>query len=371
MKSIQKNTQLDTIQGLRAAAALLVVFDHAVLTLIARADFPDSYKYFAGALGDSGVFLFFSISGFIMMYTSYSNFAVAKSPYNFILRRIMRIVPFYWLCICIYWIKLIAENKAPGTNDIIRSFLFIPYLNSEGLTQPVYPLGWTLNYEMFFYAMFAAALFFKRSTGILVTISVFALLVMIGNYTAPSPETNILLYFYTKPIILYFASGILIFLIWKKIPEKFCPAIPSDNFYLIFLTTCFLFTVVIFYRYDLQINAYQIFSAIFFILLYSTVGTPKGNWDSKLWKIVKLLGDASFSIYLTHSFVLGPLGRIWTMLKINNDLWVAFCLIAMIAASILGYLSYIFIEQPLMQVTRRFLPKKPQPLLQTNGQTLP
>ena len=57
--------------------------------------------------------------------------------------------------------------KATSANfdELIKSLLFVPFAKENGLVQPTLFVGWTLNYEMMFYALFAAALFLRRAIG--------------------------------------------------------------------------------------------------------------------------------------------------------------------------------------------------------------
>ena len=70
---IQQQKSLDLLQALRAIAALLVVIDHSILTLIDKANFHQNYSQTAEFLGNLGVFIFFAISGFIMIHTNRKN----------------------------------------------------------------------------------------------------------------------------------------------------------------------------------------------------------------------------------------------------------------------------------------------------------
>ena len=95
--------QIVSIQYLRGIAALLVVFYH-VLQDIGRYS-ENSYflnfyklKYF----GQVGVDIFFVISGFVMMYVHGNDFQKSNISLNFLKRRIIRVVPLYWILSAFY-----------------------------------------------------------------------------------------------------------------------------------------------------------------------------------------------------------------------------------------------------------------------------
>lgn len=215
-----QSNKLEIIQILRAFAALLVVVDHSLLTLIDRVSLESSFRVFAVAAGGFGVSLFFAISGFIMVYTTYEKPRGMLAGWHFMLNRILRIVPLYWLCSTIYLLKCLAEGKSFTANEIVKSYLFVPYLNADGKFQPFYGLGWTLNYEMFFYLFFAATIIFSaRVTSSLIFCAAFGALFVFTEFSAyrgvelPDP-----IVFWGMPIILYFVFGVLIGLAYHKLP---------------------------------------------------------------------------------------------------------------------------------------------------------
>src|ERR1700730_5914930 len=131
------------IQSLRALAALSVAYFHT--------DFGGI------RFGSFGVDVFFVISGFIMAQICQTDSS------HFFLRRLVRIVPLYWaLTLLIFGLAKFAPwlvYRAPADwADLARSLFFVPYQNKSGLVQPELFLGWTLNYEMFFYVNVALAL---------------------------------------------------------------------------------------------------------------------------------------------------------------------------------------------------------------------
>jgi exopolysaccharide production protein ExoZ len=205
---------LPAIQILRAVAALAI----ALLHTLHDADILS--RRLGGEVGlqrmlplDAGVDLFFVISGFVMVYASRDMFGRASSIGPFLRRRIARIAPIYWAATAVYLAIAFSgfaplNRPQPDGWEIAASFLFLPWLLGSGpLVQPVYTLGWTLNYEMLFYLMFALVLPLKREKAVPLLVGVLMLLVAAGQFV---PSTQVQLHFWTRSIILEFAFGMII-----------------------------------------------------------------------------------------------------------------------------------------------------------------
>src|SRR5215510_5466128 len=157
-----ESSSLVSIQALRAVAALLVFWGHAINAVTAEvaADFPPLY-------GPFGVDIFFVISGFVMVYSSERLFGRPDAPIKFFARRFVRIVPLYWAAtaILVWFVVPYASTKA-----VLGSLLFTPRIPSEA---PLLYVGWTLIFEMFFYTVFAVALLAKRRVAVVAGAGVF------------------------------------------------------------------------------------------------------------------------------------------------------------------------------------------------------
>jgi peptidoglycan/LPS O-acetylase OafA/YrhL len=204
-----------SVQILRAVAASAVVLAHAQSWLSTMAGAPDALPdlHFVGWFA---VDLFFVISGFIMVYTSEPMFARPDGPKTFMLHRLVRIVPFYWLVTAAYAALSLAFpgfDRSYGLEFIAASFLFIPMLNADGAAMPIVGHGWTLNYEMLFYSVFALAVFAPRRLAVALASGALVAAVLLGKLLAP---TSTVLAFWTSPLILQFIYGMLIGLVYRE-----------------------------------------------------------------------------------------------------------------------------------------------------------
>ncbi len=156
----------DGIQGLRALAAAAVAFLHIADEAGALTGTPgrSPYRWVDALPLEAGVDLFFVISGFVMVWSSWDAFGHARSVAPFVWRRLLRIVPLYWLltaatvAVAVAAPGSVSDGVRDGWGYIAASFAFLPWRRADGFVQPVLRLGWTLEYEMLFYALLAATL---------------------------------------------------------------------------------------------------------------------------------------------------------------------------------------------------------------------
>ncbi len=150
-----------TVQALRGFACSLVVAYHAVGSWASAGAAPRV----ADAVwvnGASGVDVFFVISGFVMAVSGSGAYGPAAA-WRFAVRRCHRLVPLYWLLTGAK-LAVLALSGAAAYNawHVAASLVFIPSRDSLGVVRPVLGVGWTLQFEALFYALFALALAVRR-----------------------------------------------------------------------------------------------------------------------------------------------------------------------------------------------------------------
>ena len=148
------------LQILRALAASLVVADHVVGAVTGVGVASDLFHQPGHLIGHLGVITFFVLSGLIMVRQSSSLFGVPGGAFRFAYRRIVRIVPMYWIA-TVAWAATTRLGPHPATaKQLLLSLCFIPnFFSPLERLEPVLAQGWTLNYEMAFYFLFFLALF--------------------------------------------------------------------------------------------------------------------------------------------------------------------------------------------------------------------
>lgn len=195
------------LQVLRVMAAVLVLITHSGFYAWERLD--RSFKYWG--TGAAGVDLFFVISGFVMVYSSENLIGDRRGWLKFGQRRVIRIVPMYWLATTAKLLVMVLAGEFVlharfSLVDTVMSYLFLPTRNSDGNFSPLLGVGWTLNFEMFFYLLFATALLLRVSVfkfvGTVLSLLTAGALFRQNNWPAVS--------FYLNPGVFDFFLGMLV-----------------------------------------------------------------------------------------------------------------------------------------------------------------
>ncbi len=354
--------KLPNIQILRAVAALAVVFYHdgiETTNICTSNGTPCTYDFWVGGFG---VPLFFIISGFIMVMTSWKSFGQIGAPLDFIKRRIIRIVPLYWLVTSLAVVGIIispAMLNVPVLDPlyIAASYLFWPVTRVNGLVRPIANLGWTLNLEMMFYAVFSLALFFSRAWGLILAISFLAglsLLQVFGLFGKAGALQSTPLNFWADPIILNFIMGMVLAIFFRRgfrinlIETSLLIAISVVGILLVGNFSDFLNAL----PENHIINRVTAMIPMLCLVVAATMG-PQLDASKAVWRAGLLVGDASYSLYLIHPFILRPLAKIWgKVIGTHLPVW-SFTMIGIFVALGGGLTLYALVERPLTRYLGR------------------
>lgn len=188
--------KMESIQVLRFIAAISIILYHSSLF---------------GEHGYLGVDILFIISGYVIMKATELN-----KPY-FLLRRFIRIVPLYWIStFLLFGILYVAPELSimseASLDNLVKSLLFIPIAIPGGYNVPLLGVGWTINYEIYFYILFSLCLIFSYKYREYLCIVLIGLLCILG-YKAEN--TDIIKYI-GNSVLMECAFGIFLYLIDKR-----------------------------------------------------------------------------------------------------------------------------------------------------------
>jgi len=342
------NKKLFNVEALRAVAAVLVVFYHV-----------DKYYYsnpllwenkFLGGLfsfGHSGVEFFFVISGFIITMMHFDDGGKSSTIPTFIKKRFVRIYPFYWLVLISTIISMLI---VPGVMSRLSISAFMGSIILAGidpLTSVVF-VSWTLFHEILFYSIFCIFLW-KRRLGMAILVA-WALVGFVASIFARP-------FYVLSPMHILFLFGIACSILLSRYRISGSIWISAAGV-LLFLATG-LDEVFWHQLHRLpQIVGYGLGSSL---LLMGLVELERRE-RFKAGRLVVLVGQASYAIYLTHMLTLTALTKVVAYMRVSEYVpgSIAFIVLATTAV-VVGVIMHLVIERPLTNWVR--LKMTPSPAL--------
>ncbi|WP_406706740.1 acyltransferase family protein [Sodalis sp.] len=347
--------RLKTIQALRGIAAISVLFFHYRFYLRGNDTSGSSLWDILFGWGIIGVDIFFVISGFIMVYTTHYYYHGWRSSIRFLLNRATRVIPLYYFCLLVAFLLGGAMSTFHYPEKIQNLFSALTFTVYKTNIAPhyidddeMYNIRWTLNYEVYFYIIFALCLLVKRR---LITLLIYGLLatciipVCLGFQPTLSSQgykfQEAIYGFLSNPIILEFLIGAIIgyfHILLKKQNLPFNLELTS------LLMSCALSLFIAYGVYSEKIIALSFYSTIIisFFILAITLAEPlisKRIPDNMVY-----LGNISFSLYLLHNSIgMAIMKRIDTS---HNNLIISWLIVLMaITASVIAaHFTHTYIE---------------------------
>ena len=327
------------IQYLRFFAASMVVVQHG-----AWANGPIEF-----ATGAAGVDIFFVISGFVMVFITENK---ERSPIDFFLHRLVRVAPPYWFVTLAMATGLLLLPHAFSTSvfslpHVLASLFFLPYPHpATQEIEPLYAPGWTLNYEFFFYSLFALALAVNFSARALL---VSAVLLMIGAIGSVWPVNDVAYTFYTSPILIEFIFGMTVASLVNRgvsVGMKISGALLVAGVML--LAAGALYWPVVRLSGD-RFIVWGIPAA----LIVAGGTFLELSAGRLIVRPLLVLGDASYAIYVTHFMLWGPIVKMWEWVGLPQG-WLRVIVIFIISIAV-GVAFHFTIEKRLVSF---FSPKR-------------
>lgn len=303
---------------------MMVVLFHVVLWLPQPpAPAPLIHQIFH-SWGKSGVDLFFVISGFVIML---SQSRKPRPAMVFLRERAWRILPLYWLMTGVFVLLMLAlpkltEGRPPLTLEHLgKSLAMVSWL--AGREFPVVFVGWSLEYEMMFYILFALAGSFLALRHVpLALAAVLGLGALTGLF---------------EQMVVEFVLGMMIAR-WRLARERLPGALP------LLLAGVALFLMSIRWpNEDLRILTWGLPSAM---IVTGLVFLPQ--WKTRLGDY---LGNASYAIYLGQALAL-PVAIRLAQALLPGAGFTAKALAAAAVTVLLGCLLHSAVERPMTRLLR-------------------
>jgi len=358
------------IQALRGIAASMVVLWHASRYLAPNGAGRVAEFLQPGAV--MGVDLFFLISGFIMVHTTRDSDGSPGYVAGFLVKRATRIWPVWIVALAVF---LASQMDATFLTDparrvwLARSLVFLPTAGVSADVPPIFGapvlgVGWTLNYEMYFYAFFALSMLFGRWRWAVFFAWVVATVLLVPLLTG---ELSALPHWWdffscdryyhyaiqylnlaTSPLILLFVAGALIGLLYDS-PEPLRGTSRSVT------ALVFVAVALVALQFVLAFRPYHgvLHWGLTLIPLVLAVALASRRIEIPVPRWLEYLGDISFSLYLLHTIVLSV---VFSLVREHAQSWLVtrVAVVAAILATIaVAAISHRYVERGLCDWLRR------------------
>lgn len=317
----------DSIQVLRGVTSLFIVLEHIRFL----------------SCGAFGVDIFFCLSGFMIMFSTH------KSTKYFLRKRLIRILPLYYLMtlgtylMLLVFPQMFVQSKADPV-FLLKSLLFLPFDIGEGALQPLMRVGWTVNCEIFFYLIFLLSFRISHKYRGLICSALLCLVVGAAQLTQTSFAP---LAFYGNPVMLEFIFGILAYYAARglygrhaagKLP-RLCGPFSLAGAAVIFFTLLATkpHVNILGFRRPLLWGLPALLIVLCFFIW--------GLYAKKMPDSLVRLGNISFSLYLVHYYPVMLLDRLVFDFSVFTPLALLGVAAAMAVSVLLACVSYSLIEK--------------------------
>jgi len=281
--------RFDSIQAMRGVAAIAVVYYHIFVIAGRFLDLP--YRGPLAEMGNLGVDFFFVLSGFIITWVHFFDFGKRSEVLRYAAKRAVRIYPLLWIIISFKLASVMAFPAiSPASKDyaktVTASFLLIP--SASGY---IIDVQWTLVYEATFYVLFGIALLCgKRGAVVLASLWLTSIAIAIATRTELGPASPLQILLSARNV--QFLAGALTAVVLR---QRVLTLGQSGVVGALGTAATALGL------------AAGLRSPIFWAAPFSCLVAAGASLDvMRFWRIPRiavLLGDASYSIYLTHTSV--------------------------------------------------------------------
>lgn len=321
-----------SLNEIRGLAAIVVVCSHM----------PCTAAILGGSPGGYAVLIFYFLSGFLTYMSS------ERSQSYFLTKRIIKLVPLYYSVTIATYILASIKPEWFNTTEatiphLIKSLLFIPYINSNGLVKPILDVGWYLSLEVFYYLVFwfSMKVWYQRRTE--VCSFIFLVLYCIGD-----------LCFHDNPVFISYKYGMitLIMGMYSYLLYKFCFQANIENkvskekrnwwieivvilaFYIGCVGYCYI------RKHSVDVVSYMFFPCIMTLVFLLA--------DCFLHKtVLQFVSKISLSMYLSHEFVVKGVSRLVYSLDELNIITFLVCLLCLGISLVFAYIVWYIIEMKL------------------------
>lgn len=300
-----------------------------------------------GPAGQAAVMLFFIISGYVMVIAARGRFGQPGATAVFWRRRFNRIMPPYWIAtFALAAIFLTIQPQPIDPAAFLKSLVLVPYWPQDGALRPMPFLwvGWTLFYEMAFYALFGLFIGLGRGRGIGATAAALTALVLAGLAVVPA---NAFLFALTRPVLLMFLAGMALAL-WRE-----AGGVAAGGIRALALAAVVPAMTLVGVPQDVETMGFDYLAWCGLPALLLAFAVLGGPLRLPAARIVVAAGDMSYAVYLLHV----PIAWFWLWFYnrlpfFSPGAW-DYLVTAVLVTHAASWLFYAKVERPLLAALNR------------------
>lgn len=301
--------------------------------------------------GSLGVDFFFVLSGFIIMLAHQRDVGVPGQLGTYLAKRAIRIYPVYWIFTALVILGASITggvNRPPDHPGDLLSMVSLVRFTSYAM--PLAP-SWTLFHEILFYAFFGL-LIVRRSLGVFL-MGIWFLMVAAHFQYAGEYDLNFLSDFLSLHN-MSFLFGMAAFGLTTRVPGRLGRwALPAGAGLLVLLLLAA--------RSELTAPLQLGCSLAFMLIIVGAVAFEQEHGLPEI-PLLGMIGDASYSLYLSHESIASALLKIATKLGAGRMVDPRLIYVAILVAMVLfALIFYRCVERPLLAMARRHLKGTRQP----------
>lgn len=341
------------LDGIRAIAALMVMFFHffwkietniPVLILIKKLSF----------IGQTGVSLFFVLSGFLITRILLNSKNTKGFFLNFYVRRALRIFPLYYLFLILFYFILPLIDKS----DLIpfgQQIYFWVYLQNFAMTFNWNWNGpqhfWSLAVEEHFYLFWPFLIFYLDKNKIRLAIYLIIIIAFILRLVFVLNKIDVFVFTFTRMDELAIGALLAIWELNGKLESG------QSRKYLIIFVFAFIPTIALWILTSgsgfeiIQIIKYVLLAVCYFCFIGFAITIKDNHWLKKALKFnfLSYTGKISYGLYVYHPICFLLVNKYGKIDSIILSLILSFACCYMVAS-----LSYYFFESKFLIFKNKF-----------------
>lgn len=340
---------LSSLQAGRAVAALMVVVYHLNVFVLPKRLYADTGEALhpVANMGYSGVEFFFALSGFLMLYIHGRDFGMPKKAHDYVIKRISRIYPAYWLVLVPLIlagaiVPSVGLGVMPGLGQLLPNLFLVPMEDT-----PILQVSWTLQHEMLFYAVFALAIL-HRWIGLGVLAMWFsACALSVFGQTMLFPAA-----FLFSPYNLIFLFGALAAVSFRHIGLNVARALFGMGLLTFLLTGLNDVYRVVEVSFGVRTVLFGMSSGV----IITALAAMETAGSLKVPRSLRLVGDSSYMLYLVHMPLMTAAVPVAKLMHLPEFLppWIM-ALLFVAGSTTASVIAHLVLERPLVRfVSRKF-----------------